>query len=140
MRSALEGSQGISAVDPPVPAPGPLVVAMLYNRNGMAAWCWEAAHALHELGQNVLLIAAPDTPLPGTPKVEVVWIDIADRHAVRQGGIVRALAAARSHLSAGPDGALKKIHASLAARRVRPMRVLPDRLGQPLRGAAQQRL
>jgi hypothetical protein len=120
MRSALEGSQGISAVDPPVPAPGPLVVAMLYNRNGMAAWCWEAAHALHELGQNVLLIAAPDTPLPGTPKVEVVWIDIADRHAVRQGGIVRALAAARSHLSAGPDGALKKIHASLAARRVRP--------------------
>jgi hypothetical protein len=34
------------------------VVAYLYNDNGMASWCWEAAHALHELGQPVLLICA----------------------------------------------------------------------------------
>src|ERR1035441_795773 len=56
-------------------ASDPLVVAMLYNRNGMAAWCWEAAHALHEQGRSVILIASADVPLPGIPEVEVVRVD-----------------------------------------------------------------
>jgi hypothetical protein len=49
---------------------------MPFDRNGMAAWCWEAAHALHELGRSVILIAAADASLPGTPKVEVVRVDM----------------------------------------------------------------
>ncbi len=98
----------------------PLVVALLYNQNGMASWCWEAAHALHELGRNVLLIAALDVGLPGTPEVEVVRIDIAGRFAQRRIGIGKAFSAAASLLGAGPDGLLQRIHADLTARGVRP--------------------
>ena len=101
-------------------ASDPLAVAMLYNRNGMATWCWEAAHALHELGRSVILIASADAPLPGTPEVEVVRIDMADKPDEQRGGIAKALSMARSRLSAGPDGALKKIHMGLAARGVSP--------------------
>ena len=64
-------------------ASDPLAVAMLYNRNVMATWCWEAAHALHELGRSVILIAAADVPLPGTPEVEVVRVDMAGKPAER---------------------------------------------------------
>lgn len=48
------------------------VVAYLYNNNGMASWCWEAAHALHEMGQPVLLVCSNEVELPGTPVVEVL--------------------------------------------------------------------
>jgi hypothetical protein len=47
----------------------------------MATWCWEATHALHELGRSVILIAAADAPLPGTPEVEVVRVDMAGKPA-----------------------------------------------------------
>ena len=48
------------------------VVAYLYNNNGMASWCWEAAHALHEMHQPVLLVCSNEVELPGTPVVEVL--------------------------------------------------------------------
>jgi glycosyltransferase involved in cell wall biosynthesis len=98
----------------------PLAVALLYNQNGMASWCWEAAHALQELGRNVLLIAALDVPLPGTPAVEVLRIDVAGRSAQRRIGIGKTLSAAANLLAAGPDGLLRRIHADLAARGVQP--------------------
>ena len=93
----------------------PLAVALLYNQNGMASWCWEAAHALHELGRNVLLIAANDVPLPGSPEVEVVRIDVAGRSAQRRIGIGKTLSAAADLVAAGPDGLLRRIHSYLAA-------------------------
>jgi len=68
----------------------------------------------------VILVASTDVPLPGIPEVEVVRIDMADKPAQPQGAIVKALSAARSCLSAGPDGVLAKIHQDLAARGVRP--------------------
>jgi hypothetical protein len=120
MSLATESDSQEALLQQPARVPDPLVVAMLYNRNGMATWCWEATHALHELGRSVILIAAADVPLPGTPEVEVVRIDIADKPAEQRGGIAKALSAARSRLSAGPDGALKKIHMNLAARGVSP--------------------
>lgn len=49
-----------------------IVVAWLYNTNGMASWCWEAAHALAEAGKDVLLICRPGQELPGVPRVEVL--------------------------------------------------------------------
>jgi glycosyltransferase involved in cell wall biosynthesis len=101
-------------------SPDPLVVALLYNQNGMASWCWEAAHALHELGRSVLLIAALDVSLPGTPEVEVVRIDVSARSGRRRNGIGRALNAADNLLAAGPDGLLHRIHKELLARGVRP--------------------
>jgi hypothetical protein len=72
------------------------------------------------LGRNVLLIAAKDVPLPGTPEVEVVRIDVAGGCALRRIGIGKTLSAAANLLAAGPDGLLRRIHADLAARGVRP--------------------
>ncbi len=40
--------------------------------NGMATWCWEAAHALAEVGAPVALVADERATLPGTPAVEVI--------------------------------------------------------------------
>ena len=48
------------------------VVAYIYSQNGMATWCWEAAHALHELGERVLLVVADDVTLPNLTEVEVL--------------------------------------------------------------------
>jgi glycosyltransferase involved in cell wall biosynthesis len=101
-------------------ASGPLVVALLYNTNGMATWCWEAAHALHELGQNVLLIASPEIPLPGIPSVEIVRIEIRDKSSIRRGGLMKAFSTVKSLIAAGSDGSLEQIHIHLAARGVQP--------------------
>jgi glycosyltransferase involved in cell wall biosynthesis len=97
-----------------------LVVAWLYNTNGMATWCWEAAHALHELGHNVLLVAAPDTPLPGIPLVEVIRISEPDDHASQRSRGMKALHTVSRHLAAGPNGVLLETHKCLADRGVRP--------------------
>lgn len=40
--------------------------------NGMATWCWEAAHALAEVGAPVALVVDERADLPGTPAVEVI--------------------------------------------------------------------
>ena len=101
-------------------ASDPLVVALLYNTNGMATWCWEAAHALYELGQNVVLVASPEIALPGTPSVEVVRIEIRDKGSLRHSGPMRAFSTMRSLLSSGSDGSLEQIHIHLAARGVKP--------------------
>jgi glycosyltransferase involved in cell wall biosynthesis len=51
------------------------VVAYLYNNNGMASWCWEIAHALHEIGQPVLLVCSTTVDLPGQPSVDILRFD-----------------------------------------------------------------
>jgi hypothetical protein len=61
-----------------------LVVAYLYNNNGMASWCWEAAHALHEAGQQVLLVCAPDVKLPGKPEVEIMRFGLERKKGIRR--------------------------------------------------------
>jgi hypothetical protein len=86
----------------------------------MATWCWEAAHALHELGRSVLLIAARGVPLPGTPEVEVIRIDVSTGSDRQRKGIGRVLSAANNLLAAGPDGLLQRIHGVLMTRGVRP--------------------
>ncbi|MHC5717516.1 MAG: hypothetical protein ACYTX0_36775, partial [Nostoc sp.] len=52
------------------------VVAYLYNNNGMASWCWEAAHAIAEANLPVLLVCSPEVKLPGTPKVDILRFDL----------------------------------------------------------------
>jgi hypothetical protein len=86
----------------------------------MATWCWEAAHALHEMGQNVVLVAGPEVSLPGSPSVEVIRIAIQDRPACRPGRLGKAVLTARSLLAAGLDGSLQQIHSVLAARGMMP--------------------
>jgi glycosyltransferase involved in cell wall biosynthesis len=86
----------------------------------MATWCWEAAHALHELGENVLLVAAPDAALPGTPAFEVMRIDVPKTHAPPQNAFMKTVSTARSHLAAGPNAILERMHKHIAANGVQP--------------------
>lgn len=120
MTTASQNIQHESLQGTPAVAAGPLVVAMLYNRNGMATWCWEAAHALHELGRSVLLVAAAGAELPGTPAVEVVYLESEAGPARQHGRVRRVIANMVGNLAAGPDGVLQRIHSQLAARGVCP--------------------
>lgn len=99
---------------------GPLVVAWLYNTNGMATWCWEAAHSLHELGHNVLLVAAPGAPLPGTPAVEVFTIDGSDGYRPQECRLMGVVDTVKGHLAAGANGVLLLTHKYLADRGIHP--------------------
>ena len=49
-----------------------IIVAYLYNTNGMASWCWEAAHALAEAGESVTLVCAPNVDIPATGAINVL--------------------------------------------------------------------
>jgi hypothetical protein len=120
MNAATEIDGAERFVARPSDTSDPIVVARLYNRNGMASWCWEAAHAIRCQGRNVLLIADPDTPLPGSPEVEVVRIDLAGSSVPRSSGMARAFATAAGSLSSGQDGVLERIHLNLLARGVQP--------------------
>ena len=99
----------------------PVVVAWLYNKNGMAAWCWEAAHALHELGHSVILVASIDADLPGNPAFEVLRIDSPDKPARRSGRLQKLGVPFSRFLSAEPDGLLAQIHKELTARSLKPL-------------------
>lgn len=50
-------------------------MAYLYSNNGMASWCWEAAHALHELNQQVLLVCSGDAQIPASSAVPIFRFD-----------------------------------------------------------------
>jgi glycosyltransferase involved in cell wall biosynthesis len=93
----------------------PIAVAYLYNTNGMATWCWEAAHALHELGRKVILFASVGALLPGTPAVEIVRIAPASAPP-RSVPIPKSLGTALTLLASRPDGVLAQIHAYLSSR------------------------
>ena len=43
-----------------------IIVGYLYNRNGMASWCMDAAKALHDQGIDVILIKSKNISLPAT--------------------------------------------------------------------------
>jgi hypothetical protein len=52
-----------------------IVVAYVYNNNGMATWCTEAAMALQELGQEVVLIKSKEVQLPSNFPVKYIDFD-----------------------------------------------------------------
>jgi glycosyltransferase involved in cell wall biosynthesis len=119
--NAVTESNFLEAVHPePGSASDLLVVAWLYNTTGLGTWCWEAAHALQELGQNVILIAAQNVQLPGIPAVEVARIGLAKTPASGRRGFATATSTVKRHLSAGPDGVLAEIDAFLKSRGVQP--------------------
>ena len=51
------------------------IVGYLYNKNGMATWCIEAALALHQAGEEVILIKSSDIILPESYPVKVIDFD-----------------------------------------------------------------
>src|SRR5690348_11536097 len=86
------------------------VVAYLWNTNGMASWCWEAAHALAEQGEPVLLVCSRSASLPGPPAVPVMRFDAPQAASV---GPVGKVARELRRLSTRPDAFLPALHAEL---------------------------
>jgi glycosyltransferase involved in cell wall biosynthesis len=85
------------------------VVAYLWNTNGMASWCWEAAHALAEQGEPVLLVCCRSAQLPGPTDIPVLRFDAPQADVGTAGKIAREL----RRLSTRPDGFLPALHAEL---------------------------
>jgi len=92
------------------------VVAYLYNNNGMASWCWEAAHALYEAHQPVLLVCSNEVKLPGTPAVEIMRFNSVLEEKSRKS----ALARISQRLSEEPSGFVYQLHQHLKAQGITP--------------------
>lgn len=91
-----------------------LVVAYLSTMNGMASWCWEAAHALAEAGQPVLLVCDAEVSLPATPGVEVL------RFTPEPDPPGPWLRAKLDHLAGKSTGFVGKLHRHLEERNITP--------------------
>jgi glycosyltransferase involved in cell wall biosynthesis len=86
------------------------VIAYFHIPNGMASWCWEAAHALKEAGQPVLLVCAPEAKLPADPEVEVLRFSPPSNSKV-QGPLSKVT----GRLSAESSGFVHHLHQELQA-------------------------
>jgi glycosyltransferase involved in cell wall biosynthesis len=95
------------------------VVAYLYNNNGMASWCWEAAHALHEMPQPVLLVCSNEVELPGTPVVEVLRFN-PQTGGYRRKDILSRIAGEFGRLSGESSGFVYLLHQHLQELGIEP--------------------
>jgi glycosyltransferase involved in cell wall biosynthesis len=88
-----------------------IVVAWLWNSNGMASWCWEAAHALFEAGREVLLVCSSRVVLPGEPEVPTVAFD--PPGSSESSNLAAKLGRAYGRLSSRSSGFVGLLHARL---------------------------
>jgi glycosyltransferase involved in cell wall biosynthesis len=95
------------------------VVAYLYNNNGMASWCWEAAHALHEMHQPVLLVCSNEVELPGTPVVEVLRFN-PQTGGYRRKDLLSRIAGELERLSGESSGFVYLLHQHLQELGIEP--------------------
>jgi len=95
------------------------IVAYLYNDNGMASWCWEAAHALHELGQPVLLICANEVKLSGTPGVDIIRFNPESKEFTSK-SIIARIAREFNGLSSESSGFTYELHKYLQQQNITP--------------------
>jgi len=95
------------------------VVAYLYNNNGMASWCWEAAHALHEMHQPVLLVCSNEVELPGTPVVEVLRFN-PQTGGYRRKDLLSRIAGELGRLSGESSGFVYLLHQHLQELGIEP--------------------
>jgi len=95
------------------------VVAYLYNNNGMASWCWEAAHALYEMHQPVLLVCSNEVELPGTPVVEVLRFN-PQTGGYRRKDLLSRIAGELGRLSGESSGFVYLLHQHLQELGIEP--------------------
>jgi glycosyltransferase involved in cell wall biosynthesis len=98
------------------------LVGYLYNTNGMGVWCWEAAHALAEAGEEVALVAAPGVVLPETTAVRILRI----APPARDESLVGKLAEEARRLALGGPRVMREAAALLGAEGAGPMVVLTN--------------
>ena len=92
-----------------------IVVAYLYNTNGMASWCWEAAHALAESGRDVTLVCSTDVEVAETTSVHIVRFTPPEAKT-QSNKVVRELA----RLSSKPSGFVYHLHLHLTGLGLKP--------------------
>lgn len=103
--------------------PGPLVVAWQYIDNGLASWGWEAAHALAEAGEEVVLVHAEGFPLPTPTHERVCSLSFSPSWA-RGSGVVfrlrRRLGRDIGHILQTRNGFVYDLHCHLQSRGIVP--------------------
>jgi glycosyltransferase involved in cell wall biosynthesis len=95
------------------------VVAYLYNTNGMASWCWEAAHALQEASHQVLLVCDSKVKLPGKSKVEILRFDQLP-FKVESRSLMSLVSNELGRLSAQSSGFVGQLHNCLQSQGIQP--------------------
>lgn len=96
------------------------VVAWLANYNGMASWCWEAAHALHEAGHPVLLVCSDEVTLPGLPSIPIFRFTPPSSKVSPQRSLGKKIYDRLSDLSDRPSDLLPLLHQSLLQNNITP--------------------
>ncbi|WP_457818008.1 hypothetical protein, partial [Staphylococcus aureus] len=60
-----------------------IVIAYLYNNNGMASWCLETALALHNAGERVILVKSKKIVVPDSFPVKMIDFDFSMMQSTR---------------------------------------------------------
>ena len=81
------------------------VVGVIFNNNGMATWCWEAAHALAAAGDDVTLLALDGVVLPGEPHAAITLHRVSP--ARRRRGFIDKVIGEFARLSTRPDPVMR---------------------------------
>lgn len=97
-----------------------LIVAYLSNSNGMATWCWEAAHALHEANYPVLLVCSNDVKLPGSPTCKILRFDASSEEPEKKRNILARTAGEFERLSPKSTGFISQLHKHLQDQNIKP--------------------
>ncbi len=92
---------------------GVIVVGYIYNRNGMATWCLEAARAMALAGERVLLIVSGNIEIDRSEDFEIIKFDMPP-------GNLSGLSFFRSILSAKSIGFVGRLHEYLIERGYQP--------------------
>ena len=94
-----------------------LIVAYLYNTNGMASWCWEAAHALYEAQQPVVLVCSQAVQLPEDSPVRIIRFD---PPIPNRGGLAYKISQELRRLSPQSSGFVWELHQHLEQQGINP--------------------
>lgn len=95
------------------------IVAYLYNNNGMASWCWEAAHALATYEQPVLLICSPHVELPGETDLPILRFELPQVEC-RNDNLIMKLGREMGRLSPLSSGFTYHLHQHLVRSGITP--------------------
>jgi glycosyltransferase involved in cell wall biosynthesis len=93
------------------------VIGYLYNNNGMGSWCWEAAHALAETQEKVLLVCSEEIKLklPENSSVEIICFNPSPENVST--GILGRIS---ERLSAKSSGFVYQLHEHLQDLGIKP--------------------
>jgi glycosyltransferase involved in cell wall biosynthesis len=90
-----------------------IVVGYVSNTNGMATWCWEAANALEEAGEEVCLVCAAQVLVPLDNKIKIIRLEEGNEIKPIKGIFNKVIAQLKGRLSAPDNPFCLTLHAHL---------------------------